>query len=675
MNNICRFFIVFSCAAAFWCPHPAQSQDGAGVIWHVSTAGDDSAAGSADHPFKTISRAAQAAMPGDTVLVRAGVYRERVSPPRGGATGKPIVYRAVRGDRVFVKGSMLWRPGWRDEGGGVYSAVPADELFDDRSPEYVDHHNPFKVRLASTPWGQQGLSEAILRDAGEDRIGNCDESIAYTCGQVFVNKQRYLEVPVKGELAAECWWYEPGEGRVFVHFGKKKPMQQTIELTTRRRIFAPIRRGLGHIVVEGFIFEHSGNQYPTNFWKIDANAQKGAVGTEAGHHWVIRRNVIRHAKTFALDVGMVDRHGAPLKPRDVLVEENYILDNGSAGILSNGSERLVIRGNVILRNNQLRFIGIKRWEQAGVKCHSFDEGLIEGNYIASNYKTYGIWLDNQFLDCRVTRNIIRDNGRAGVFLEMSDYGFDSLLIDHNIVLDNHENAIYIHDASGATFVHNILANTRSTKGYGQAVYARQLTERTRTGYHTFSRNLIIGNAKGVEVNYPVADRSGPYRFDGNIYSAASREHAFVVNARSDKPVPWSESVFAQLIHRDVGNDADGLRIEGQVAQMTLETWCSFWRTHRLLNDVSSQLLPKSEVEYDAATHDLTIGLARDLPISDLPRGSMPESVDYFGQKLSAEQPVVAGPFQSLTRRQNTFRIWDGLPFIAQDQLPNSQWTQ
>ena len=89
--------------------------------------------------------------------------------------------------------------------------------------------------------------------------------------------------------------------RVYVHVDGLDPTQQEVELTTRRRLFAPAERGLGHIVVEGFIFEHCGNQYPTNFWDTDTNAQKGAVGTEAGHHWVIRRNVVRYAKSFAID--------------------------------------------------------------------------------------------------------------------------------------------------------------------------------------------------------------------------------------------------------------------------------------------------------------------------------------------------------------------------------------
>jgi len=48
----------------------------------VATDGADTADGSAGRPFRTISRAAELALPGDTVMVHAGEYREWVRPRR-----------------------------------------------------------------------------------------------------------------------------------------------------------------------------------------------------------------------------------------------------------------------------------------------------------------------------------------------------------------------------------------------------------------------------------------------------------------------------------------------------------------------------------------------------------------------------------------------------------------
>lgn len=643
------------------------------TTYYVSPNGRDQAKGNADQPLRTIGEGASRAQPGDIVFVREGIYRERVTPPRGGEPGRPITYRAEPGKRVFVKGSELWTPDWRDEGGGRYSAHVDESLFNDRSDEYLDHHNPFKVLLSSTPWRRQGRPEAERRRAGDTRIGRADDSIAYTCGQVFSDGQRLLETPLREELKPGAWWYDNAKDRIWVHFGDDMPAEHSIEITTRRRIFAPKKRGLARLVVEGFIFEHCGNQYPTNFWVTDANAQKGAVGTEAGRHWIIRNNVIRHAKTFALDAGNVDRHSQPDQVVGNVIEQNYIVDNGSAGVLSNGSRGLVIRDNVILRNNQLRFHGVKRWEQAGIKCHNFRDGLITRNYIADNLHLDGIWLDNQFPDSRVSRNFLYNNGRAGVFLEMSDYDFDRLLVDHNIILGNQQNAVYIHDASGATFVHNLLANTADAEDRGQAIYIRQVDARTRTYHHSFFGNLLIGNARNIEVNYP-AFRSGIQRFDGNSYGVDEQARGFVINPRSDVPTPWSEQEFAKLVRDDLGRSAEKLTFseEGE-AQLSLAQWKTFWRQHDVVNDKNSQLKPKMRVSYDPANHMIMIQCPDE--VKRIARLSYQNIVtDYLGEPMPIEEDIAPGPVQSLRPGTTKFVAWQGLPMIAHGQLPAANWT-
>ena len=84
---------------------------GVGKVYVVSgqhTQASDDNPGTAAEPFKTINYAAQIAQPGDTVLVHAGVYRERVTPAQGGRAGQPIVYQAAPGEDVILKGSELW---------------------------------------------------------------------------------------------------------------------------------------------------------------------------------------------------------------------------------------------------------------------------------------------------------------------------------------------------------------------------------------------------------------------------------------------------------------------------------------------------------------------------------------------------------------------------------------
>jgi parallel beta-helix repeat protein len=73
---------------------------------HVSTTGDDAATGlDPVHPVRTIARAARDVLPGDTVLVAEGVYRESVTVRGTGAAGRPVRFRAAPGARVVLDGA------------------------------------------------------------------------------------------------------------------------------------------------------------------------------------------------------------------------------------------------------------------------------------------------------------------------------------------------------------------------------------------------------------------------------------------------------------------------------------------------------------------------------------------------------------------------------------------
>ncbi|WP_185955260.1 carbohydrate-binding protein [Solitalea koreensis] len=74
--------------------------------YHVAVNGNDKNVGSLAKPFKTIRAAANKAMPGDVITVHAGIYRERIDPPRGGSSDKErITYQAASGEKVIITGS------------------------------------------------------------------------------------------------------------------------------------------------------------------------------------------------------------------------------------------------------------------------------------------------------------------------------------------------------------------------------------------------------------------------------------------------------------------------------------------------------------------------------------------------------------------------------------------
>jgi alpha-N-arabinofuranosidase len=73
--------------------------------YHVAKNGNDLNKGTDESPFLTIQAAANIAQPGDTILVKAGIYREEVKPPRSGTKDKPITYLAATGENVSIRGS------------------------------------------------------------------------------------------------------------------------------------------------------------------------------------------------------------------------------------------------------------------------------------------------------------------------------------------------------------------------------------------------------------------------------------------------------------------------------------------------------------------------------------------------------------------------------------------
>jgi len=256
---------------------------GFGRTWVVDqkhSKADDTGPGTIDRPFRSIAPAADRAESGDVVLVHQGVYRERVKPARGGEPGRPITYTAAEGESVVIKGSDVYRGAWQAVAGSpnVYRASLAEMTF--------GLYNPFE-----TP-----------HCALENR----------TRGQVFVDGVRFRELGSLDEVKAVpgSWFSAADRNAVVVHFPWAKPPSRClVELTTRTRIFAPVKRGLGHITVRGFVMEHCGNNYQRAFYAKDRKTvQAGALGCRGGHHWVIENNTIRCAKALAIDCGDEEAH-------------------------------------------------------------------------------------------------------------------------------------------------------------------------------------------------------------------------------------------------------------------------------------------------------------------------------------------------------------------------------
>src|SRR5690242_16453622 len=97
--------------------------------YYVSTTGFDSNPGTLDQPFQTIQKAATVAVAGDIVNVRAGVYRETVTPLNSGTQSDPITFQPYNGESVTVSGAdVIPASSWIRSDLSIYKAPFAWDL-------------------------------------------------------------------------------------------------------------------------------------------------------------------------------------------------------------------------------------------------------------------------------------------------------------------------------------------------------------------------------------------------------------------------------------------------------------------------------------------------------------------------------------------------------------------
>jgi len=367
---------------------------------HVATTGSDADAGDEAHPFLTIGHAAQLAMPGDTVIVHEGTYRERVTPARGGTASAPIVYRAAGGAAVSIKGSNRITS-WTRGSGSTWSVdLPAD---------YFGAFNPYVAQvsgsyLVSGQW--------------------------HHLGQVYLDDEGYREVQSAGELGSEGTWYTEQSGgrtRIVANFGSADPNVALAEINVRSTVFFPSQPGVvDYVTVQGFTI----SQAATNWAPPNVDVQEGAIGSLGGAHWIIRNCTIRYSRNVGISLGNYGGFDSRIPEIGHHLIENNLVERcgqaGIAGVRFASSSRVV--GNLIQDIDYLdEWFG---YEQANVKFHDTCDVTIEANLIRQGrgHVLFGAWIDWANTNTRFSRNVIE--GFNGLYQLEEDHG--PMLFDNNV---------------------------------------------------------------------------------------------------------------------------------------------------------------------------------------------------------------------------------------------------
>ena len=508
--------------------------------YHISTVtGSDRNQGDKEAPLKTIQAAAERVLPGDRVIVHAGVYREWVHPERSGTEKQPIVFQAAPGEQVEIKGSEIIK-GWQHIDRGTWMVKIPNAFFQSFNPYADTLHGDW---LERGQWSHTG--EVYLDGIPLKEVPNLDSLL-------LEKRQQPRWLAKVGKDTTSIW----------ANFSGQNPNERTVEIHVRKTVFYPAKPFVNYIHVKGFRLSHAATP-----WAPPTAEQPGLIGTHWSKGWVIEDNVISYSKCVGVTLG---KYGDEWDNKAESVE-GFISTTRRA--LQNKWNRAFIGSHTVRRNrishcgqagivgslgavfsevsdNEIHDIG---WEQpfwgyeiAGIKFHAAVDMLIEHNHI---YRTEGgIWLDWMAQGVRVTRNLLHDNRLQDLSLEVNH---GPILIDNNLFLSPELAQIKL--SQGVRFVHNILAWKIWPTGTkdGRATPYLEPHSTKIAGYHdcpcgdvAYYNNLFLR----ADMT-PYDDCLLPVSLSGNLYLGEARPSAQETDSYTD---PSSEIGTFRMVHKDDG---------------------------------------------------------------------------------------------------------------------------
>jgi len=584
--------------------------------FHVAVTGDDAKAGTPEAPLRTIRRAADLAQPGDVITVHAGVYRERISPPRGGQSDeKRIVYQAAPGEKVEIKGSEVVK-NWQKVQDDVWKATLPNSFFGGFNP-YGD--------LIRGDWfsakGRQHHTGAV-----------------YLKGQWLTEAAKMDDV-LKPAGDNPLWFAQVDKDNttIWAQFKGVNPNEQPVEINVRRAVFYPEKTGMNYITVRGFALRHAATP-----WAPPTAEQVGLIGTNWSKGWIIENNVVSHSVCSGIALGKYgdewdNKAGSATGYVGTLtralkngwnketigshiVRNNTISHCEQTGIVGSlGCSFSVVTGNTIHDIHVRRLFGGA--EMAGIKFHGAIDVQISRNHI---YRTCrGLWLDWMAQGTRVSGNLFHDNADQDLFVEV-DHG--PFLVDNNIFLS----PMTLLDVSqGGAYVHNLIAGgTRVNAFDGRMTPFHKAHSTEVAGLHNnpcgddrFYNNVLV--ERGDLSKYDAAKT--PVWMEGNVFFKGAKpskhEKDPLVNPDSDPNVKLVEK-------------ADGFYLELQLDKA--------WAGQRTRKLVTTDLLGKVSIP----------GLGYEQPDGKPIR----IDTDYFGKRRDEANPA-PGPFENPGQGELKLKVW------------------
>ncbi len=639
--------------------------------YHVAVTGCDFAEGTKEHPFRSISKAAEVAETGDKVIVHEGEYREWVKPNHSGYSNvSRITYEAAVGEKVVIKGSERIQS-WEKLEGSVWKVVLSNSFFGD--------YNPYKEILTGdwllyTPGIYLHLGDVYLNGVSFYETHSLEEvkNPTQRTGVVVMPWTGKFEKILHPEQTIYQWYCEVDNENttIYANFHGADPNKELVEINVRKCCFYPVKTGMNYITVRGF--EMAQAACP---WTPPTADQPGLLGANWSKGWIIENNIIHDAKCSAISIGKEASTGHNLSSRrHQKPGYQYQMEAVFRGLKIGWSKEKIgshiIRNNVIydcgqngivghmgcafseIYNNHIYNIAVKHeyygYEIAGIKLHAPIDVKIHHNRIHNC--TLGTWLDWQAQGVRVNNNLYYNNDRD-LMVEVSHGPY---LVDNNIFASDYS---FDNFSQGGAYVNNLSCGK---------MYLNKVLDRA-TPYH-FPHTT---EAAGVAVVY-----GGDDRFFNNIFVGGEGVESCGTAGFNANPASYEEYV-AQILSLGVGDHELFIKVEQPVyisANAYLNGAEGFNREQDSYTDKSFN--PNVKIIEEGKEVYLEMNVAKELldipskvvstetlgtvrivdAIFDDPNGNqIVIDTDYTGTPR-AEKSVV-GPFQGLKEGFNRIKVW------------------
>ncbi len=620
--------------------------------YHVSVYGDDKNNGTISQPFRTIMAAAQLALPGDTITVYSGTYREWVAPPVGGSSdSKRIVYRAAEGNHVEIKGSEIIS-GWSLMSNGVWKVRIPNSFFGNYNP-YIDELKGdwliYRGRIFHT--GEVYLNGKSLFEAE-----NMDGVVNPTIFKLSMSKTVETE-PLDTDAAMYTWYAEVDDNHttIYANFHAYDPNSELVEINVRPACFYPNTPGINYIVVSGFTMRHAATQ-----WAPPTAEQIGLIGTHWSKGWIIENNIISDSKCSGITLGKDRASGHNIRLQDPDMEgyvaQYTVIEKAiELGWTKETVGSHIVRNNIIynceqtgicghmggafseISNNHIYNIWVKRlfhgYEQAAIKLHGAVDGIIRGNRLHDSRK--GLWLDWMTQGTLVYGNLCYRNYDEDLFIEVSHGPY---LIANNILLSSFSLRDWSH---GGVFAHNLFAGK---------IYREEVLNRT-TPWLEPHGTKIAGKSKIV---------SGDNQFYNNIFS---RDNIPPPKNRLGKTMSYGMDLYA---YAELPNVAEGnVYLRGSKPYKYEKVYIELPNDPDIsLVENENEVILKMNFEpavFNVKTKIIKSEMLGRAAISDQPwtnpdGSSFTIDFDYYGKQRKSDNPF-PGPFEKTTPGENIFIVW------------------